>query len=369
MVVQTRARPQPGWVASALGLEGLPGARLAELPETLQVVGPVEVEHAEHLVRKVLPVPVPEQDAGLPVASRELEPDRAPGPRLRAGLRHPGHQLPRVVALHPHHGVEALLERERDAIAVHGHAGGPPSRQTLLGRQGLLDRRRWSLDLDAVDDLLHHSSLPACRTNRSRTIGHPRPYSSDVRSATGPTRSKARCSSSTRVPPSSSVNRTSTSVGPSHSSVASPHVYTMRRGGSNTLTEPMWKTSPSRARSYTRPPSRPSMTMSCHLSPAKAKPSPNSHHAPICSVKIAKARSGGTLTLTDRITFIPPPPPRASGTPPGPSPRTGPSPPPSDEPRRSRRGPAGRSGPSREPPPPPGPPPAAPGGASTRPAG
>jgi len=67
---------------------------------------------------------------------------------------------------------------------------------------------------------------------------------------------------------SSSVNRTSTSVGASHSSVASPHVNTSRDGGSNTFTDPMWNSSPSRDRSYTRPPSFPSMNMSCARSPA-----------------------------------------------------------------------------------------------------
>src|SRR5687768_14517255 len=89
------------------------------------------------------------------------------------------------------------------------------------------------------------------------------------------------------------------------------------------------------------------------------------HHRPISSVNARNARSAGTCTVTERLTFIPPPPHRhAGGMPPGWNPRIGRSSPSTSEPRRSRLVAAGRPGPVQPFPPPPVPPPSALEGAS-----
>src|ERR671918_741750 len=133
MVVQSPPRAQTdnwAWLLepSARGLEGLPLARLAQEPKAVQVIGPVVVEDAEHLVREVLSVAVPEQDRGLPVTLSDLEPDRASHPRIRPGLGDPGHELPGLPAIDPHHGIEPVLEGERDAVSIHSDTGRPPTR-------------------------------------------------------------------------------------------------------------------------------------------------------------------------------------------------------------------------------------------------
>src|ERR687892_225919 len=245
-------RPSPGGPparASPPGLKRLPRSGLAEEPQALQVVPPVEVEHAEHLVREVLAVPMPEQDPCLAVPLTELETDRAPHPRVSAGLWSPRNELPGLPLLDAHQGVEALLEGEIDAVTLHRYSPGPPAGQARFRGEGFLDRGHGGLDLDGVDDLLHDASFPPWAAKRSRTNAHPCSYWATVGPASGPIRSNPRCSSSTRVASPWAVKRTSISVGASHSSVASPHVNTMRDGGSNAVTDPMWKSSPSRARS------------------------------------------------------------------------------------------------------------------------
>src|SRR5919106_1002689 len=154
--------PPPGGPparASRLRLKGLPRSGLAEEPQALQVVGPVEVEHAEHLVREVLAVPMPEQDPCLAVPLTELETDRAPHPRVSAGLWSPRNELPGLPLLDAHQGVEALLEGEIDAVTLHRYSPGPPAGQARFRGEGFLDRGHRGLDLDGMDDLLHDASL------------------------------------------------------------------------------------------------------------------------------------------------------------------------------------------------------------------